>query len=202
MDIEQTIIQFKSEASAGAGSTHLNGTYQDEITSIVKLFNLKRRLPYYGIKNAISIVKRSHEKPIKTFYLVFKPFNKLYDKSFNAIDHVRKRIGLNHKYESLIITREINATKVHYNVLVFTKDDMMDLHDRQTNKYKIYCQEVNADALRYTASGIDVSGKHTYREQVEAVYDYIFKESHVRKFIWKLDYFVHDMYGKINYPKK
>lgn len=86
------------------------------------------------------IVERSYEQPVLLTFLTFKPFNSTYKRSFDAMDHVRKKIGSGH--EAIIITREINATKVHYNAMVFSTKDLTCLHDKQTNYFKIFSKEV------------------------------------------------------------
>jgi len=88
------------------------------------------------------IVRRSFESPTQLFYLTFKPFNKKYDPNIDYMDQVRKKLGTGHV--AVIITREINATKVHYNCMVFTnKPDMVkNFHDKHTARHKIYCKQI------------------------------------------------------------
>jgi len=76
------------------------------------------------------------------------------------IDHVRKKIG---KYNQIIITREIMATKVHYNVLVSTDKDLSLLNDKQDSRFYIYSKVVK-------------------NEDVNRVHQYIIKESKKRYF--------------------
>lgn len=107
------------------------------------------------------IIKRSYESPLNLFMLAFKPFNKLYNPNTDFMDHVRKKIG---SHKAVIITREINATKVHYHAIVIT-DKALDekLHDKQTNTFKISC--------------IKCPMKDKYR-----IHDYIVYESRKRYF--------------------
>lgn len=109
------------------------------------------------------LIRRSYEAPTRLYFLVFKPFNKNYNAKKDLMDHVRKKIGSGHK--AVVITREINATKVHYNAMILTnKPDLVTtLHNKQTNIYKITCKECPlADKYR--------------------VHDYITKESRTRYF--------------------
>lgn len=149
-------------------------TQQTEFTiaHLKSMLNNHSRLPSWDV------VRRSYEKPTRLFYLVFKPFNKNYKRSFCAIDHVRKKLGTGH--QAVVITREINSTKVHYNAMVFTNSDMNYLHDQQTNKFKIHCQEAPlADKYK--------------------VHEYLIKEAHVRYFYSrKKPWSNQDMYIKIS----
>lgn len=125
------------------------------------LANMRSMMNNHASLPSWPIVKRSYEKPIQLYYLVFKPFNKNYKRSFDAMDHVRKKIGTGH--QAVIICREINSTKVHYHAMVFTEKDLMYLHDSITNKFKIHCQNPPM---------ID-----KYK-----VHEYLIKEAHVRYF--------------------
>jgi len=116
------------------------------------------------------LVRRSYERPHKWFMLTFKPFIKTYEKDINfyiskGFDHVRKKVG---KVDAFIMTREINAAKVHINMLCCTTRALdIELHEKQTNKYFIYCQPC-----------ID---RHCALE-------YILKESRTRFFYEYIDY--------------
>lgn len=109
------------------------------------------------------------------FYLVFKPKNKNYNSQKCFMDHVRKKVG---KFDVLIITREINSSKVHYNVLVRTSEDLTGLHDTQDSRFYIWCKSVKKD-------------------DIYKVHEYIIKESKVRYF-----YDNKDIYTQIKYQGK
>jgi len=96
------------------------------------------------------------------FYLVFKPKNAKYDPKKNLLDHVRKKCG---KYGAIIITREVEATKIHYNVLVRTTEDLKRLHDSQDSRFYIWCKEVP-----------------NKNKDLSKVHEYIIKESKLRYF--------------------
>lgn len=112
------------------------------------------------------------------YYLVFKPKNKNYDPKKNLIDHVRKKVG---KYSVIIITREIDATKVHYNVLVRTSEELSHLHDHQDSRFMISCQLVP-----------------NRKKDLDTVHEYIIKESKTRYFYDNVDIFAQLTYqGKL-----
>jgi len=118
------------------------------------------------------LVQRSYEKPFKWYYLTFAPFNKNYEKDIkfylnDGFRHATKKIG---KVECFIITREINAKKVHLNVLCCSDQSLEKLHQMKTNKYSIHCQELPGPRDR------------------RLVLEYILKESKSRYFHEHLDY--------------
>ena len=96
----------------------------------------------------------------KIYYLVFSPKNKRYNPNRDFTDHIRKKMG---KYNQLIITREIYATKIHYNVLVTSDDDKSRMHDTQDSTFYIVSKVVR-------------------NEDVNRVHQYIIKESKKRYF--------------------
>jgi len=85
------------------------------------------------------IIDRTHEEPMRLYFLTFKPFDSNYDPQFNGMDHVRNKLGT--EYETKIISREILAKKIHYNAMVFTTKDLSHLHETHTRRYFIYCEE-------------------------------------------------------------
>lgn len=113
-------------------------------------------------------------------YLVFKPFNKNYDFHFDAMDHIRKYIySTCQRYEQkvllMIITREIIATKVHYNVFLWVElpnnlGKIIQFHQKQTSRYRIHAEVLDSPYDR------------------EKVLDYMIKESAQRRFNYKIDY--------------
>lgn len=141
---------------------------REDVTPNHCLFrNYNRLEKQYG-----HLAKRTYEVPLRWYFLTFKPFDKNYERDieeylYKGFDHCRKKIG---KVEILIMTREIEAKKVHINVLC-ASDRRLDtlLHQKHTNRYFIYCQEC-------------VSAWDTFK--------YIFKESNARYFHKYLDYVV------------
>jgi len=116
------------------------------------------------------LVKRSYERPFRWYFLTFKPFNKNYEKDIDfynrkGFDHVRKKIG---KTEAMIMTKEIQASKIHINVLCCSERNLSELlHDKNTNKYHIFSEPCKDRHL---------------------VLEYILKESRTRFFHEHLDY--------------
>lgn len=127
------------------------------------------------------IVQRSHERPTIGFFLVFKPFNKNYEPTYDGMDHIRKKLSKT-VYSDLIITREIKATKVHYNVMVWSADNFLSLLGTHTNKYKIYCVPFK-------------EGKDKYQ-----IHDYIVKESKSRPFKLYEDIYIYSNYKTLTTP--
>lgn len=139
---------------------------EDTYTIIPKynIMNNYPRLPSWSvIGNYVNCVGN-------IYYLVFKPKNKKYDPKKNLMDHVRKKCG---KHSAIIITREIEAAKVHYNVLVRTTEDLSKLHDTQDSRFYIYCKEVPHKAA-----------------DLNKVHEYIVKESKTRYFTDNKDIYV------------
>lgn len=102
----------------------------------------------------------------KNYFVVFKPFNKTKDEELDGLKHVRAYLkNKKVKIDAVIITREILATRVHYNMLIQSTFDFMTLHDKQTSKYRMFVTEV----------------KGTIRD-VMACHEYIIKESKIRYF--------------------
>lgn len=96
------------------------------------------------------------------YFLVFCPLNKTYDAKFLAFDHIRLK-ACRHKDCSYVITREQSATKVHWNLLINTEEDLSLLEDAHTNKFFIHYDKVSADSvpriLRYITKEMNSSWK-------------------------------------------
>lgn len=121
------------EALAGVEAT----IYSNDIVPKQNIMSNYPRLPSWPV------VKRSYEKPLCLYYAVFKPFNKNYDPEFDGIDHIRKKVNRFTKTENMIITREINEAKIHYNVMFWTLNPECEsfFHEKKTNRYYIHCQK-------------------------------------------------------------
>lgn len=88
------------------------------------------------------IINRSYEEPFKWYFIVYKPYDRAYEKQpdwFQArgIDRVRKSL----KSPAYILTRELLATKTHINVLMASCDPPLDNTDL-CNKYKLHVSEL------------------------------------------------------------
>lgn len=121
----------------------------------------------------LQLVDRSYEKPVKWFYVVFKPFDDAYAKdvdwfAIKGLDKCRKMFSSAKCY---ILTRETQAKKVHINALVATTQDLLSRHEKNYgNKYKLHVSAVCDRASRLT------------------VLRYITKEAVGRTFVNYLDY--------------
>lgn len=119
------------------------------------------------------IVDRTYEKPLYWYFLTFKPLDKPYKKDknwflFKGMEKVKDKLR---GCETLFLTRETMAVKVHINALVCTKQDLTKLHNKVCyHKYKIYCDKL------YEASNR------------KRVLKYMCKEIGERKFEKYLDY--------------
>lgn len=119
-------------------------------------------------------LRDSYNQESKWYCLTFKPFNKAYDKdsdwfSNSALQAVRKKLPRGIQ----ILTREVEATKVHINALISTDMDMVTKFHNKTilNKFKCWC--------------IESTDKQGW-------FDYIFKESRNRQFIKLKDYYIYN----------
>lgn len=122
----------------------------------------------------IQYLNRSYEGKHAWYFLVYKPFNRSYEKDPDwyknkSMDYVRKHV----KRQSVVmLTRELLASKTHINVLACSENDLELLNGKVTanNKYKIHVERLTGPAARHR------------------VYQYIFKESRVRDFEKYRDY--------------
>lgn len=108
----------------------------------------------------------------EAFYMVFKPFDVNYDFHFNGSEHIRKYIYSKVKPHLYILTREIIATKVHYNVFVWVPKGSFNFHDKHTSKYMINSQYLKTYGDRHN------------------VLEYMIKESKQRRFNKDMDYII------------
>lgn len=98
-------------------------------------------------------------KSWKWYLLVFKPLNSNYDQAYNALDWIR--IKFCKKAECYLITKEQNATKVHWNLMLYTEEDMTGYHELRAPRYMIYSQKINKnpiDVYRYITKEYYVDG--------------------------------------------
>lgn len=122
----------------------------------------------------IAAVKRTFEPPIRWYFIIWKPYDRAYKKHgkdwylVKGMASCRRKLK---KPEAYLLTREMNAAKVHINGLVATHQNLALLHEKDhCNKYKIYCQQLHTKA------------------DVQNVLTYITKEESSRQFIKYLDY--------------
>lgn len=86
------------------------------------------------------------EDTYKWYLIVFKPLNSNYNEAFNALDYIRKEFT---KFAvSYLITKETKASKVHWNLLICSKEDLNIMyHNKRTKRFMIYC-EITHDQYR------------------------------------------------------
>lgn len=97
------------------------------------------------------------------YFMVFKPFDSNYDPKYNALDFIRK--GYTKDAGAFVITKEQNATKVHWNALIYSRHKLMDYHKKKTQRFMIY-SEITLEPL--------------------SVYRYMTKEYYLLGYNWKL----------------
>jgi len=131
----------------------------------------KRRLePYHQIGQ---FVERTYEDPLKWYFVVFKPFDRAYERDphyfmYKGLSKCRDAFK---RPEAILLTKEQQSNKVHINALVCTRQEVQTLHDKSyCNKYKIYVDSCDTLAERLR------------------VRSYIMKESKNRTFEKYLDY--------------
>lgn len=123
--------------------------------------------PKYNIMNNYTRLASWHVVPtlentsLRVFFMVFKPLNSNYSIDYDGIEYCRKYLS---KCDTVIITREINSAKIHFNAIVSSPQDLTEHHEKRTGKFMIYCQEIKP-------------------ERVRRVHEYIVKESRYRYFI-------------------
>lgn len=129
-------------------------------------------------------VADGYEHPYKLYFMVAQPFNKKYHVNYDwynstkAIDYLRKLW----KGDMYVITRETEATQTHFNLLIWSKDDLKKYHQKARGKFGYYVEEVT----------------NMYCPDVrDRILKYMIKESHQRKFRHGIDY----LYGYSNLKK-
>lgn len=93
-------------------------------------------------------INRTYENS-KWYYLTFKPYNRAYENklawfTFKGLDYCRKYFIFRSAYCN-ILTREIEANKVHINALCCLPNDQILCQQNAdyNNKYKIYISELD-----------------------------------------------------------
>lgn len=117
---------------------------------------------------------RSYE--MNCYFLCFKPYNKTYDSNLNwyntkALDATRKliqRFGA----KAYLITKEIFASKTHFNAIVYSEQDLVGLFNEKNrlNKFRCYAHRLAGPTDRHK------------------VINYITKERKLRSFKLYSDY--------------
>lgn len=131
---------------------------------------------YHNLRNYLfnPVITRSYEHPYKWYYIVWKPFNRSYDKDAQwyqtkGLDKCRRQIS--NKANAYLITREIVAKKTHIHGLICSSQDLDLLHQKNCySKYKMHVSSVLSQADRHRVT------------------DYLLKESKNRSFKKYVDY--------------
>lgn len=107
------------------------------------------------------------------YYLTFKPLDIPYaeDLKWYEINAIKKLYDKFRPLSKIMwLTREITATKIHINMLIYSESDLTKFHDKILyHKVKVY------------STPVEYLGRFK-------VFDYIFKESKERYFMYGDDY--------------
>lgn len=106
---------------------------------------------------------RSYESPYHSYYIVLFP--KRDDYISNGLLLIEKAIRSKLKYKRILITREINASRIHYNVLITTSTCPM-------------CLKGKSIASNYTTNSIQIL--HQIKDITEVIH-YMSKEADTRQ---------------------
>lgn len=125
--------------------------------------------------NAKSVVSRTYESPVQWYFVVWKPFNRAYEKDpdFFRVKGLDKCRQMFKKPNAYVVTRETESTKVHINAVVATSQPLDAKHETSyCNKYKVHVQRLS-----------------TLGDRLD-VLSYITKENRDRSFTKYLDYLI------------
>lgn len=87
-----------------------------------------------------SIISRTYEEPYQYYFVIFKPYDDPYNRDpswfkYKGIDKCRQ---LFKTPQYLLLTREVDAKKIHVNALVCTDQDLMKRHNTSyCKRYKL-----------------------------------------------------------------
>lgn len=117
------------------------------------------------------LISRTYEKPYKWYLVVFKPYDKQYDKHFEwyqtkAMEYIRR---LYSKIGDIVISKEIMAKKTHFNMIIVTCE-CVDDSETPNHKFKLNVNELEQMNDRLAALV------------------YILKEAKLRPFVKFVDY--------------
>lgn len=130
---------------------------------------------YHNLVNIIIPEKWQYPRSYEgcaTYYIVFAPLRNKVDLP-NDLERIEKFCRTNFKYQRIIITREIKASRIHYNVMLTTNANVILFNGKIKQKFYLDVQVVpNSTHQRVIVS-------------------YMFKESKRRPFKENTDYFVY-----------
>lgn len=142
--------------------------------SIMPEYNIFNR-HYWQLFNRIIPEKWQYPRSYEgcaTYYIVFSPLNNKIDLP-NDLQRIEKFCRTNFKYQRFIITREILATRIHYNVMLTSNKNVVLFNGKIKQKFYLDVQVV------------------PNRYEQEKVVHYMLKESKKRQFKENTDYFVY-----------
>lgn len=120
------------------------------------------------------IVANTYELPVRWYLVIFKPYNAPYgrDPDFFKVKGIDKCRKLFRKPLAYVVTREVEAEKVHVNAIVATEQKLESQHDRSyCSKYKLHVQQLNTLGDRQRAL-VYITKEHKQRTFIKYL-DYI-----------------------------
>lgn len=122
-----------------------------------------------------NLLTRTYESPFKWYFVVFKPFNRAYERDPAYFKHkgLSKCRDLFKRPEAILLTKETQATKVHVNALVCTSQDLLSKHQSAyCNKYKLHVSKLEQPTDRHRV--LDYITKESLSRTFELYRDYIY----------------------------
>lgn len=108
----------------------------------------------------------------QTYYVVFKPY--LRYEGTDDLLRIEKCCRQHFKYKRILVTREINASSIHYNVLITSNTCPVAKHNRTLARdFRLHCQNVSTV------------------KDINQVIDYMAKEADTREMVPKKDSFIY-----------
>lgn len=99
------------------------------------------------------------------YFLVFCPLNSNYNPSYNAIDYIRKKFC--NISSTWLITREVQATKYHYNLLIYSNFNMLCFHQKRLPRYFCHVQEVTSCSVNQVYNYMIKEYDNNWKEYVD-----------------------------------
>lgn len=110
---------------------------------IIPKYNIFNR--YYHNLTEYTVPEKFHWKRTyegaANYLLVWAPLSTHEDSSSDIVS-IERYLRSKCKYNRIIITREIKSERIHYNVLITTKEDLISLNAKIVNKFYINVQHI------------------------------------------------------------
>lgn len=103
--------------------------------------------------------KRTYENA-QHYYIVLKPYTRYNSKECDFV-RIEKNLRRRFKYDRILITREILAKRIHYNILITSGSNICSIHDKTfTKNFKANVQLVDKiedlpDIIKYMTKEAD-----------------------------------------------